>query len=282
MNQDDLKYSFEGELARASLYSDFNDINLYVEDTNKEYEYETVLKRLLGEKYSITTIFGLGGKQAVKKAFFENGEETAGKQNYYIVDGDFDRIISPEEMIDNSHFIYLKAYNIESYYIDEKACLKFAKGKLRQIDENVLKRIDFNEWKKTIVSQSSKLFLCYCFLKKYHPETESVNRKSCLFIDSKTGFERIDGAYQNFIKSVILPLDNKYLEKIKQIDKKYKEIYGSDYYNLICGKFLLDSLSFYLKSKGLKSFKHEDLRWSLINDFDIKKLDYIKETIINN
>ena len=279
MIQDGLEYSFDGKLARVSFYADNNDINIYVEDANKEFEYETIFKRLLGEDYNISSIFAMGGKPAVKKAFQENGELTNGIQNYYVVDGDFDRIIAPDEMIDNSHFIYLETYNIENYYIDELACLRFAKGKLKQTDEDVSNTIKYNYWKETIVSQSSKLFLCYCFLQKYYPKIENVNRKPCLFLDSKTGFERTDGAFNSFVTGTILPLDTNYESKIDVIEKDYKNIFGDEYFNLICGKFLLESLCFYLRNIVGKKFKHEDFRWSLINNFDIQKLDYIKTII---
>ena len=37
----------------------------------------------------------------------------------FIVDGDFDRYIKKEEMIEHHNFIYLETYNIENYFIDE-------------------------------------------------------------------------------------------------------------------------------------------------------------------
>lgn len=279
MDEKSLEYSFDASLNRTLFYSEFNDINIYVEDINKEYEYETVFKRLLGDEYRISSIFCMGGKIGVIKAFEENKKQNINDLNFYIVDGDFDRYIFPEKMIKDSHFIYLDTYNIENYYIDEEACYKFSKGKLRLIDDKVRKIINFDNWLNTIITQSSKLFLSYCFLEKYYPEIPSVSRKHCEFIDSKTGFERTDDAYNKYFENVIINADSDAMSKINDIDRDYKLINGDNYFNLICGKFLLSSLGFYLRSKINNRIDNDDLKWYLIENFDIKKLDYIKEVI---
>ena len=69
------------------------------------------------------------------------------------------------------------------------------------------------------------------------------------------------------------------MSKINDIDRDYKLINGDNYFNLICGKFLLSSLGFYLRSKINNRIDNDDLKWYLIENFDIKKLDYIKEVI---
>ncbi len=275
----DLTYSKEAAISRVKFYQGFSDVNFFVEDMGKEYEYETILNRMLEGKVCPINVLGLGGKPNVIKHFHECGENTGGVPNIYLVDGDFDRYTSPEEMIVASCFIYLKAYNIESYFIDEEACYQFAKGKLKCVDSRVREKVDYSNWRDKIVGQAKKLFLCYCFLKKHHPSQESVSRNAYLFLDQKTGFERNDGAYDNYWKS-ILSLDSDTQKKIDEIIKAYEYINGSDYYNLICGKFLLTSLYCHLVNAIGKSFLQEDLRWHLINNFEITSLDYVKEAIL--
>lgn len=277
---DELLYSSEAQATRFLLYQGLNEINLIVEDANKEYIYETIFKRMLKNQYNISTIFAAGGKQAVKDRYNEFKNETNGIKNFYIVDGDFDRYIHQDDMIYDPCFIYLKTYNIENYFIDEKACAKFSKGHLKCLDEDVKTKINFNNWKTKIVSESAKLFLCYCFVQKYHPTIETLSRSSFLFLDNKTGFEKA-GAYQKYWYNEILPLDTNAQEKIDEIDKIYKSVNGNDYFNLICGKFLLDSLCVYLRSIFKETFNKEEFKWHLINHFDITKLDYIKDAISN-
>lgn len=158
---DNLEYSPEGLASRALLFNGVNDINLYVEDTAKEYEYETIFKLHVRKELSYRNSVALGGKEGVKNHFQEYGEETDGVKNYYIVDGDFDRYIHPETMVNSHCFIYLESYNIENYFLDEKACLDFAKGKLQCLDDEVKRRVAFSNWREKIVEQAKKLFLCY-------------------------------------------------------------------------------------------------------------------------
>lgn len=276
---DDLMYSSEAQAARFLLYQGLNEINLIVEDANKQYIYETIFKRMLGNKYNIATVFAVGGKPAVIKSYYEFKNETDGIKNFYIVDGDFDRYILKDKMINDPCFIYLKTYNIENYFIDEEACLQFTKGRLKCLDKEVKRKINFEYWKKRIVHESSKLFMCYCFLKKYYPTVETLSRSSYLFIDYKTGFEREDGAYQEYWSS-ILELDENAQEKIEQLNLIYQNINGQDYFNLICGKFLLDSLCCYLRKILGSKFNFDDFEWHLVNHFDISRLDYVKHAIL--
>ena len=43
---DELRYTREAELNRYLFYKDINEINFFVEDKNKEFEYETILEKL--------------------------------------------------------------------------------------------------------------------------------------------------------------------------------------------------------------------------------------------
>lgn len=279
----DLVYSPEASATRYMYYQGVNDINIFVEDAGKEYEYETIFKRLLGDEYFISTIFAVGGKVKVEERFNEFGTESKENneiKNIYVVDGDFDRYIYSEKMIVNPHFIYLKTYNIENYFLDEKSSIQFAKRHLKCLDNCVRENLDFINWKNTIIEQSSKLFLCYCFMKKFFPEEKTLSRSPYEFIDYKTGFERGDDSFEKYWKS-ILELDSQAQEKINIIKEIYIEINGEDYFNLICGKFLLESLYSHLSNIIGHKFNKEDFRWYLLCNFNVSELDYIKDRILS-
>lgn len=275
-----LQFTEEAELNRYLFYSDINDINFFVEDKDKEYEYETIFSKMFEGKYRIASIMAVGGKKEVIKAFEEFGEADSNnptKNNFFIVDGDFDRYIHQHEMIDNKHFIYLKYYNIENYFIDEKAILKFAKGKLHMLDSQVKDIIRYMEWRDKIVTQAGKLFLLYCAVQKKLPTEPNVARNEYLFIDDKTGLER-PGAYSEYYQH-ILSLESDIAIEIQKIKNAYESTNGSDYFGLICGKFLLTSLFVYLRGKIKKNFTRDELRWSLLCNFDVTSLDFIKEAV---
>lgn len=277
---EDMQYSDEGEATRALLYQGLNDINIYVEDKDKEYIYETIFKRMLGDKIRIKAIFSCGGKNGVIKTYNEYGKALESVPNLYLVDGDFDRYISPKEMIIDDCFIYLKAYNIENYFVNQDATESFIKGKLRCCDTEVRKRVKFKEWERQIIDQAKKLFLCYCLVEKEQIGIETIKRGAYAFINNKTGFEK-DGAYEAYWKQVQNAIPNAE-GKLKLLVASYQKINGNDYFNLICGKFLLDSLFVHLKriSNNAK-FNRDEFNWWLIDHFDASKLDYVKKNILS-
>ena len=280
--EDGLQFSEEAELNRYLFYSDLNEINFFVEDKDKEYEYETIFLRLFNGKYKIASIIAAGGKQGVREAFVEFGEtdkSDPAKHNFFLVDGDFDRYIHTADMIKNDHFIYLKYYNIENYFIDEKAIIKFLKGQIHVLDAEVCKKVKYSEWKNKIVEQAKPLFLLYCAVQKILPQEPNVARKEYLFIDSETGFAR-EGAYQDYYNHIVA-LEPTISEQIETIANLYERIQGNDYFGLICGKFLLISLFSYLRKISKRKFSKNDLRWARISEFDVSSLDYIRERVEN-
>jgi hypothetical protein len=274
--QDGLHYSNEANISRFIFYKDLNDINLFVEDEDKEYEYETIFKRMFDNKYCIKAIFGVGGKPNLNKAFEFYGCRNHEKINIYIADGDFDRI-NQEKMFACNHYVYLEKYNIENYIIDENATHNFLKGKLHKKDDDVKKLIDFDNWEKTIISQAYKLFILYCTIKKHKPEIPNVGRNPYYFLNEKDGFEKPD-AYNIYYKEVAGQIDE-LDSKIAESEKCCSDYCCGDYSKIICGKFLLTSLYVYTISMSKKKYTRDDFRWHLLSHFDISKLDYIKTKI---
>lgn len=284
MSSGDLQFSLEGIMTSIKFFEDINKIHLIVEDKGKESEYETIFKRLLQEEYNIEKIFAVGGKSNVKRCYEELKDEKT-LPLIFLVDGDFDRYNDPENMINDERFIYLETYNIESYLIDEKACVHFVKRYMCSSNEKEIKnRLNFTLWYTTIVQQAKDLFFIYCYLQKYKPEIPNVQRSSYFFIDYKTGFKRNDNEFENFQKE-IYESDQCAEGRIKGIIDFYNSIHGNNYSYLICGKFLFNSLKCYLTNivnEELHKKCHIDditLRWCLIDNFDLKKLLYIKDVI---
>ena len=69
----ELDRSPEAQITNTVFFEDVNDITIYVEDKDKEAEYETIFKRLFQEKYKINKIylkyFLLEAKLLSKNAF---------------------------------------------------------------------------------------------------------------------------------------------------------------------------------------------------------------------
>lgn len=282
---DVLNYSDEANATRYILLKDTNDINIFVEDKDKEYEYEPIINRMLDGKYKISSIFGVGGKPKLIERFHEFGTVDAdnpSKINIYIADGDFDALLIPHDMITNDHFIYLETYNIETYYIDEDATIEYLCGHFKQRKCDVAQRVDFSLWINTIVSQLKKVFLCFCFVQKFCNSEKNVDIGPGYFIDEKTGFER-KNAFERYLDNILIASNvtkETYDKEISLIEDSFNKLYGDKYLNLICGKYLLHSLYRYAESLlDKKNLNYDLLKWDLIRNFDVKKLEYIKNRI---
>ena len=273
-----LHFSEYGEKNRLLFYSYLNDINIIVEDKDKEYEYEIIFKRLLKDRYKIVSLFTAGGKQKVIERFEEFGKvDDNNTKMIYVVDGDFDRIIHEAEMIRADNFIYLSTYNIENYFIDEEALIKFAQGKMKKTNAVVRRMIDYSKWQKETVNKAEELYILYCAVQKSIYGEKNVGQSPYIYINSEDGSIREEAfiKYYEMMKEKNPRIDN----EIRLIKNKYNILYGTDYFSLICGKFMMISLFCYTKNKLPYSFCKDDFRWWMINHFDINKLNYVKDKI---
>ena len=278
--RDTLQYSDNGLMNRMIFLSTSNEINVIVEDVGKEYEYEQIFDRLFDGKIVVNHIFPMNGKPGVIKAFNQYGATYKDKKVFYIVDGDFDEIMEKKE-IDDPQFIYLKDYNIEDYYIDKKAIIKYVSGRIKKSMSDVNTLVDFDLWENESFSVLIDLFICFIVIQKTDPTYPNVNENSeYYYVDSDTGL---------FSKKKI----SDYIEDVKKrcpdydvLNRQFKLEFSSklsaDPYRIICGKYLLAGLVQYLRKKTSKSYKIDDFKNFLINTFDIQKLFYVKDQIMNN
>lgn len=295
MGNDDLVYSNTALLARADMYARTSSEQLfYVEDQGKEYFYEAIFERLFDEFKIEFRPLGLGGKDKVIDRYKENQEKGI-NDCFYLVDGDFDRFIG-KYMIDDISFIYLNSYNIENNIIDKDVVIKFLRGKLSLEKSGIESLFDFDDWKKQIVAQSKKLFLCYAFIQKFAlekkvPALPNVSRSPFEFLDNKTGYEK-SGLFDEYYQKVLEFVHQKdagnateiYRQSVGEISILFERLHGPEYFYFICGKFLINSLESrigaVLKSQGCShQFDRKDFRNQLVSYFDISCLGYIKERV---
>lgn len=273
-----LTYSENAQLNRYLFFKNVNDINIFVEDADKEYEYETVFKKIFKDDFNISTIYAVGGKRNVEIAFESFGPIYENAKNIYIVDGDFDRVLRDTQLISNPHYIYLENYNIENYYIDKSAVISFMKGKLRKLDDEVKQIVKFDNWLNTIVEQFTPIFILYAIIQNEKLGLSNVGKNEYEKVNKDNGFV-IDGLYESIHQEVSSHLDNLHQLEL-DMKKTYNDIFGTNYFNLICGKHLKVSLWYYLKSIQ-PSVKFKDLEWSLISNLNQSNFEDLKSQVLD-
>lgn len=274
--EEGLFYSEAALLNRVLFYSDYNDVNIFVEDEGKEYIYEDIFQRMFDDQIEIRKILPMKGKPGVEKAFKEYGCKYDGKPAIYLVDGDFDLVMG-KKMIENPNYIYLEKYNIESYYIDEMAVLRFMAGKMKKTKKSVSQIVKYSSWENMVYKAMKELFINYMIAQSTFHNEKSVglSEHSFFYQNGYANYDKIN----EYIDTLKKRIPN-YEEIYSIYNKRFEEVLLGDITRLVCGKYLLASLSSYLRNIDKVKFKEEDFVNFLISTFNIKKLDFVKERIV--
>lgn len=275
-NEFDLLFSEEGLLSRVLYLSSNTTRTIFVEDINKEFEYEEIFEKILPEDIHIDCIFPTGGKPRLEEAFALFGNNQEYGKTFFIADGDFDVILG-KDMIVSKNFIYLKRYNIESYLLDETAILKFMRPRLQKSYQETKKLVDYNGWINILSPFFDKLFALHCTVQKYAPEIENVGRNPAQFLNS-IGFPNIErfNSYKDEVKDIVTDID----EKIDKTLNDLITIYGTDTSSFVCGKYYMCAIKLYLNTMLKKKINEDEVKAFSISWLNISNLQYIKEQLL--
>ncbi len=275
-NDFDLVYSEEALLNRVLYLASSTEINIFVEDEGKEYEYEEILERLLSDDIKINLIFPTGGKLKLEEAYSLFGQSTEYGKCFFIADGDFD-IALKRRQINAPNFVYLQKYNIESYLIQESCIANFMRPKLRkQIDETI-NIIDYKSWESIITPFFKTVFSLHFIVQNEKLGIKNVDRKAAFFVTTEglPNKENLD----RYIDEIEASFPN-VKEEISFTIKRLEEIYGTDPTSFVCGKYYIDSLARFLSSKlSKKKVGYDELGTFLISNFNIESLAYIRDRL---
>lgn len=274
-NSEGLSYSPEAKLAEFDMLKKHDDVHFFVEDTDKEYEYEEIFERLFPNHLTFQ-IYPMGGKPFVEMAYEELKSESV--MVFFIADGDFDVALQrPLKQADN--FIYLQKYNIESYLLCKSAVLSYMRGRLKKRIKDTERVVDYDGWKQTITPFFKKVFALHCIVQKRCPELPNVSKGAPYFIN-KDGSPNTAN-YDRYLKDIQQKLPN-IEEHIPSQIQELEHLYGCDVSCFVCGKYLLESLSRYLNTKPVsKKQDYDDLKRNLITLFDITQLSFLRNSIIS-
>lgn len=275
-NEFDLTFSEEGLLSRVLYLSSNTTLTIFVEDINKEFEYEEIFEKIFPENIHIDCIFPTGGKPRLEEAFelFGNNQEYG--KTFFIADGDFD-VALEKDMIVSKNFVYLKRYNIESYLPNETAILKFMRPRLQKSYQETKNIVDYNGWINILSPFFNKLFALHCAVQKYAPEIENVGRNPAQFLNG-SGFPNTSrfNSYKDEIEYTVPNID----EKIDTMLNKLMTIYGADTGSFVCGKYYICAIKLYLNTMLKKKINEDEVKAFSISWLNANNLQYIKEQLL--
>lgn len=218
----ELEWSSSALHARSIFFEEFNDIDIYVEDTDATTVriFTTLFQRAL-EHLRIDTVFGLGGRHEVIKRF--NHDTSNGRKRLYVIDGDFSCLIGELCQHDIPPGIFrLSRYCIENYLLDKKAFSEVAHDEdgHRSPDE-LLRQANFDQWLLDSSSQLLRLSLAYACSEHFELGVKTCSRPIESFYQGGDG--RLDDrAIEGVISEIRAIADARF--EVGEFDAKLQEL----------------------------------------------------------
>jgi len=242
--------SADGLAALDIFYSEFNEINFYVEDIDQENLYEVVLRNLF-PAVRIDRIFPLGGKQAVLAHMMsvENAGITAFRA--YIVDKDFDDLLGIQ--VSHPNIFYLDRFCIENYILEESAIVEVViESHPKKRRQDIARDLGISDMIEYVLSSLKPLFICFACVQRFKLGLANCGEAPEKYCDKKRLWEIDQNAFKAYQGLLVKaskeaklnpPLENPFS------DERISDILIADEHTVVCGKYAAAMLFHYIKSK---------------------------------
>ncbi len=269
-----LKWSDRARIAIKKLFEPLQEIDVYVEDTNDEVFYRTLLKAATGGKIQVARVFGLGGHEAVVAA--AKTHDHSRRRALFIVDGDLPWVLGTR----NFSILGLHchdAYCIENLLVCEKAVTSLLAQEAVLTEVDAAKSLDFKTWIASIQSPLIELFAAFATAYHFASGTRTVSfgvGKLCV-ADRRTkstalNGKKVDGEKARVLVAAVREVGNdaahtvytQTLERLRALKFPLNAVSGKD--------FLLPLLDFHLQAFGCR-VKRASLRMRLASAGDVTR-----------
>ena len=157
-----LQRSAKALKAKSVFFHQFNDVDIYIEDTEEGARklYAILFQRALGEHIRLETVFPLGGRQSVLNHCVSD-QDAGGRPRLYVLDGDLD-LLTGNVPHGHRRLFVLPRYCIENYLIDEQAIVAVLDEEDTVMSKQDLEsRLAFNDWVARNETGLFNLFVLY-------------------------------------------------------------------------------------------------------------------------
>lgn len=166
------------KVAKAVFYEDFNDIDIFIEDTATGYRkiFKELLKRVFNSDLKIDQVFPVGNRDMVIEECRKN-QQPGGRKRIFIVDGDLYLMHENNEIALKGLFI-LPRYCIENYLIHENSIVDVLYEEDPELEkEQIAQKLGFDSWINSNDTILTELFKYYALCKKHIPMEQTVAYK---------------------------------------------------------------------------------------------------------
>ena len=183
-----IERKLKSKSARSILFEEFNDIDIYVEDSAVGYKkiYKELLNKAFENKVKIEHIIPIGDREQVIKEC-RNNQDNINRKRVYIVDGDL-YLLSVNQPNPINGLYVLPRYCIENYLVSKNSLIKVLYEDEPELEKNEIEnRMDFQEWLSKNEKPLLSLFILYSLCKRYCPEIQTVAYKVNKLCSDATG-----------------------------------------------------------------------------------------------
>lgn len=232
------------------FYARLNEVHFYVEDTEQENLYFTILKKHFPE-INFSKIFPLDGKSNVLTHAKDPANKGGMVKRVYIVDQDFDHLLGSVENIRS--VFYLDRYCIENFLIEEDAMIEvIIENNPRIKAEDVRKSLKLNDFIRQSEDALRELFILFFSVQLFGLGIKNCASKAEEFCDPKKPWKisqsRINLYKDSVMRSAVPPKVSPPLTEAL-MDSRLRAAQSTSPHQLISGKFLLAILFHFVKSK---------------------------------
>lgn len=279
-----IQWPLRAKAAIRKLFEPLQDVDVYVEDTNDEVFYRTLLNKIAEGKVHVARVIALGGKIAVIEA--ARNHNFTKRRALFLIDGDLDwvRGVKQPQIIGlHQH----KAYCIENLLLCEKA-LSFVLSQEAIISEEDAKiALDFKSWVNSIQQPLVELFAAFGVAKEISPEITTVskgvgimcttikNPKSTFLDIVKVNREKtaiLSAIKTNSSQEHVMDVYSQILQRLNSLSFPLHGVSGKD--------FMLPLADFLLQSHGCR-IKRRSLRIRLATAGDLNRFSSLCEALLN-
>lgn len=191
--------------AKSVFFEDFNDIDIYIEDTAPGYEkiFEEIFSRVFSGTYRVSKIFPLGSSVTVKREH-KNAQHKFARPTLYVIDGDLN-LINGVSLLESGLYT-LPHYCIENLLLDKESLYQILNEEdPLTLRDNLIESFGYDSWEAENIPPLTDLFIDYGVCFKLHPEHQTVAYEIRNLVSSNTGnldIEKVRARKQQIISAI--------------------------------------------------------------------------------
>lgn len=208
-----LERSLAARYASAVFFEQYNDFDVYIEDTADGYPkiFSNILSRSLSNNITLDRVFPLGDRNQVIEAAKRELAAEPERRSVYIVDGDLYLLCGEFDELPHN-VISLPRYCIENFLIDENTLTSIMDEEHCQLSIEELKRqLDYPGWierNRPAISEMFKLFALSHKLKSGIPTVSRGYKSICANLHGDVDPRKINTIREEILETLSRNFDS--------------------------------------------------------------------------